>query len=754
MQENTGSFFKKCLNLSNTPSGEKALLTFLFILTVVFRLFHIKSATILEGKLLFIQPDAYYHIRRTVLFAQNFPSLNSFDYYISYPVGAECPWPPLYDWVIALISLIVSFGKPDNYMVELLHAIFPVLTAALSVFFVYGIAKTVFNNRAVGFLAAALWTFAPNSLSYSVFMSGDHHSASLFLAITFYYYAIRALKNLTEGNEKNREDYLAGIMAALGLLVWHIQIFFFTLWIMFIYILVVVKRKDHAFVKTIIQMTIKMMSLPIVISVIIRIISPIETEQGILRFDFFSFFQPLYILLLLLPLFYFYIFFSVRSKKTFLLYSLVIIAFIIGLMLMFTPLVSAIKEMKVFMSKSEPYLTNIQEYNPLFKKGHFMWGGWVTIENYFKFIYYAMPAFFSLFFIIRFLLRRKLKKSDMLLFPLLLLMFTTTILQFYQKRWGNENSFCISVTHGVIIYYLFHLGKQFRPKTVISFLFTGIYLGAIIYPIAAGTAVLMYKKVVPVNADLYYTLNWIKDNTPKTSHYLKPTEKPEYGILTPWDIGHLTVYYGERPVIACNFGHSLRGTGFRDSMAIWQTKDDADLAKICERNNVRFLIISDPLGYMTGLENMKFFYPYPAMRLMQYDGSFSPFGAALEHFRLIHESYTRNENSYNLTDVRMYKVYEFVKGARVKGKTYPLHDVNITTTFRSDKNREFTWTLRTFSDEKGNFSCNIPYATENVKYSVRAVYPFRAKSRDKEIVFTIDEADVQNGREINLNFVK
>lgn len=757
MQENTESFFNKLKNyvdILDKTFVEKSLLILLFFITIVFRLFHISSATIIKDKLLFFQPDAYYHIRRTLLFAHNFPSLNSFDYYLSYPVGAECPWPPLYDWVISLISLILGLGKVDTYTVELLHAIFPILTAALAVFPIYYIAKIIWKSKAVGFLAAFFWTFAPNALSYSVFISGDHHSAEIFFAICFFYYGVKTVEALIEGRPNKKSAYLTGLFAALGLLVWHIQIFYFSLWLLFAYIVVIIKRTNISFVKEMLLTNIKIFAIPIIAVSIVRILSPIVTEQSILRFDFFSFFQPLYILLLLFPIIYYYIYLSLHSKKTFLIFSFIILIFIVGVTFMFTPVVSAIMEMKVFITKSEPYLTNIQEYNPLLRKGHFMWGGLISIINYFKFLYYAMPAILSIFYLVKFLIRRQLKDRDVILLPILILMFTTGILQFYQKRWGNESNFGVTLAHGIVIYSLWEWGKRFKLKSVLSPALTLIYTMSIIFPIALDAAELMYKKIVPVGPDLYYTLNWINENTPKTSYYLTPTKKPEYAIMTPWDIGHLTIYYGERPVCASNFGHSLRGSGFKDSNAIWQVREDVELAKICERNQAKFLIISDPIGYMTGLENLKFFYPFPAMRLMQYDGSFSPFGAALENFRLVYESYSRNENTYNLNDVRLYKVYEFVKGARITGKTYPLHEIKFSTTFRSDKGREFNWSLKAFSDEKGNFSCVIPYATANVKYAVRAMKPFKAISKNKEVVFDINEDDVQLGKEIKLNFAK
>lgn len=731
--------------------NEKAFLIILLIISICSKLFHAKTALLQKGTVLFMQPDNYYHIRRTILFAHNFPSMNSFDSYLSYPVGAECPWPPLYDWIIAMISLIVTGGKVNNYVIELITAILPIVLAAIAVFPVFYITKRVSESKILPYLTSLFFIFSPGLFSYSVFSSGDHHAAEIFLAICFYYFAIESLNSLLNGTRNRKHEILTALFASLGLLVWHIQIFYFTLWLLFIAVLVTKKFKDKKFTIDILKSNFLIFFITIFVAVLFRFLSPITTEQGVLRFDFFSFFQPFYIFLLLLPFVYLYFFLQTVNKKKFLIYTVLLFLSILSIFFLIKPVIDAFKELNVFLTKSEPYLTNIQEYKPPFRKGHFLFSGVKTLKNYLYFLFLSLPVFFSFINLAAFVAKKHNDKREILKTPLYLLFCTTSFLFFYQTRWGVESSFGLAYTHAAMILLVWSFSKRLFKTNLNRIIVTLFYTAIMLALPAKGTWDLMVKAPVPVSPDLYFTVKWINNNTPKTSYYLTPYKKPEYGILTPWDIGHLTLYYGERPVCASNFGHSLRGTGFKDSMAIWQSPDDKVLDNICNRNNVKFLIISDPLGYMTGLENMLFFYNYPAMRLMQFDGSFCQFGPALEHFRLIYESVTRNENTYNLTDVRKYKVYEFVKGARLFGKTYPNETINIFTTFRSDKGREFRWSLRTFSDEHGNYSCVIPYATTNVKYNVRAMYPFKATVKEKEITFNIDEQDVQEGKQIVLN---
>lgn len=731
---------------------EYLCLLLLFIIAIVVRLFHIKSAMVFKGTISFFQPDTYYHLRRTILYAHNFPSINSFDYYLAYPLGAECPWPPLYDWLIAVISLIINAGKVDNYLIEILHALFPILSAALAIFPVYYTSKLLLKSKAVSCLITFFFIFAPGLFTYSVFVSGDHHATEILLALCMLYYATKSLSRMADGLDTKKSDYLAGIFGALGLLVWHIQIFYFTLWILFVLILTFKDRKNITQIKAVLLSTIRIFLTPIIVVTIVRLVSPITTEQSILRFDFFSFFQPLYLILLLLPYVYFYLFLTARSKKTFIWYSFVFFAFLLVALFMFTPIISAVKEIKVFLAKSEPYLTNIQEYRPKFEKIHFIYKGFITIKNYSFFLFFLVPVVYSLFYLIKILKKKTLDKHDIVSLPCLLLIFSTGVLQFYQNRWGNEASFGIAFSHGTLLYLLWKYGNRFKYNYLFSTFFVSVYIVITLLSAIIGTKDLILKRLDPMDYDAYITIKWIKENTPKTSYYLEPYKKPEYGVMTPWDMGHLVIYYAERPVPASNFGHSLRGTGFKDSYAVWQVKEGKELTEICKRNEIKYLLIKDPIGYMTGLEKEKVYYYFPAMRLMQFDGGFSAFGPALENFRLIYESYNRSTTYYNVSDVRKYKIFEFVKGARISGKTFPLNDVNIFTTFKSDKNREFKWSLRTFADEKGYFSCVVPYATKNVQYTVKAVQPFKAISKNKVVEFDIDEADIHVGKEIKINF--
>jgi asparagine N-glycosylation enzyme membrane subunit Stt3 len=116
----------------------------LFVITAfALRLLPWNSIIIDWGKAFtFIQPDAYYQMRRSMIWATNFPNLITMDYYMANPFGAECPWSPLYNFTLAVLTLIFSGSKANQQVLQLITALLPPIIAALCIIPVYKIVKT------------------------------------------------------------------------------------------------------------------------------------------------------------------------------------------------------------------------------------------------------------------------------------------------------------------------------------------------------------------------------------------------------------------------------------------------------------------------------------------------------------------------------------------------------------------------------------------------------------------------------------
>src|SRR5262249_19574144 len=50
---------------------------------------------------------------------------------------------------------------------------------------------------------------------------------------------------------------------------------------------------------------------------------------------------------------------------------------------------------------------------------------------------------------------------------------------------------------------------------------------------------------------------WLSRRTPPTAGWLDAAREPEYGVLGPWEVGHILEYVARRPAVADNFGDDV-----------------------------------------------------------------------------------------------------------------------------------------------------------------------------------------------------
>ncbi|UCG91445.1 MAG: glycosyltransferase family 39 protein, partial [candidate division WOR-3 bacterium] len=186
----------------------------------------------------FITPDPYYHVRRIVLAAQHFPHLPTFDYYLSYPTGAHCIWPPLYDFLCAMLAFIIGIGNPSVKLIEFVAAVYPIFFALAVIVLTYVIGKAVFNEY-VGIIAAATLSFLPANVIFSNFGFTDHHVAESFSLLLIVYCMLLGANNV-------KKFILLGISISIALLLWQGSILFAGL--IFLYLFFSRTRYRYAFV--------------------------------------------------------------------------------------------------------------------------------------------------------------------------------------------------------------------------------------------------------------------------------------------------------------------------------------------------------------------------------------------------------------------------------------------------------------------------------------------------------------------------
>jgi oligosaccharyl transferase (archaeosortase A-associated) len=116
--------------------------------------------------------------------------------------------------------------------------------------------------------------------------------------------------------------------------------------------------------------------------------------------------------------------------------------------------------------------------------------------------------------------------------------------------------------------------------------------------------------------------------------------------------------------------------------------------------------------------------------------------SALEHYRLVHESPTNisvqlaaSGQGGALPDIRLVKVFEYVKGAHITGEG--MIELNLIT----NTGRTFV-----YRQESSNGEFVVPYSTEGGTTEVKATGPYRIAGTSRTV--SVTEADVLNGTSV------
>ena len=173
-------------------------LTAVVIVAFLMRMLSYASVTA-NGSITFNGYDDFYHMRRILYTASNFPHSLNFDSYINYPQGFEIGWPPLFDLLGALLAMILGGGQPDLYTIEFAGALLPLLLGILTIIPLYFVTSSVFDRK-TALLAAFIFAVLPAHVYISRFGAVDHHVAETLLSTSAYAFFIFALKWAGEGS--------------------------------------------------------------------------------------------------------------------------------------------------------------------------------------------------------------------------------------------------------------------------------------------------------------------------------------------------------------------------------------------------------------------------------------------------------------------------------------------------------------------------------------------------------------------------
>lgn len=197
---------------------------------------------------------------------------------------------------------------------------------------------------------------------------------------------------------------------------------------------------------------------------------------------------------------------------------------------------------------------------------------------------------------------------------------------------------------------------------------------------------------------------WLANHSPPTRGWLDPGQQPEYGVVVPWDVGHLVRYEAKRPQVQDNLGVYVGRESFLAAGRYFAAPSEGEAVAILDELGVRYVMV-DSLGSGQG--------PAPEQRMtrkLYQPGLAREAGqparlAALGRHRLVFETPVEQPGVWHLM------VYEVVPGARIVGRAGPGAWVEVTLPVVSrEREAPLVWRARVRTGKDGVFRVPVPYA--------------------------------------------
>jgi asparagine N-glycosylation enzyme membrane subunit Stt3 len=642
--------------LSSTLSRGNEIIICVFLFLAAFGIRMLTYSSIFVGdSVRFLEFDPFYHMRRVVSFAQNFPNTWNFDSYLNYPYGSVVGWGPLYDWTIALLANIVGLGHPSRHLIETVGVYFPVFVGSLSVIAVYFAAKEIFSELGnvqrdnkesdnkeygnkeygvtkttkksrkarniqtiekakgvswknvkgwqIGLISGLILVVIPAFTQVSFLGFVDHHVAEVLLSTTTFLFFIKTLKAESSRN-RYKFSVLTGFVLALAMLVWP--------------------------------------GAPIFIGII--------AIYGMVQCAIDKKYKYLALIIGALSIFYVGAYFIAPDT--------------------YNGLNSGIG----FLIKDRIELQQVQETQPLF----FTFAGKFTTESAWHAFGAALyVAMIGLILLISSIIKNRPYKDQVIHNRIKMFLLVWTLIVLVMNLYQTRFVYLFAVNVGILCAYLI---VELINSNKIYLEVIGLFLvGAILIP-SVQMDNIMRENPLMLSNDWFTTSEWIKNNTPVTnSTWNMPSmnQIPSYGIMSWWDYGNYLLYLSERPVIANNFQ-----LGAEDSAKFYTSENESDANNILNSRKARYVVVDYRLGlnvfnadgktyiggswvsaaFLSG-KNMSYYLDQQNMPNKKYfDTMYARLyifdGKGLDKYKLVHKSETVYQDIFG-KPVEEIKVFEY-----------------------------------------------------------------------------------------------
>ncbi|MFB3764612.1 MAG: STT3 domain-containing protein [Methanotrichaceae archaeon] len=709
--------------------------------------------TLTESGVLPDGADEYYHMRRILYTVDHFPSTLWSDSYLNYPHGVNLTWPPLFDQLSALLSIVL--GQHTQGGVEMVSAMVPVIIGTIAVVAVYYMAKTAFNSN-IAILSAFMTAISPYYIPKTEIGAIDHHGLEVLLFLCSILFLILAL-NRTE--KRNLFAVASGVMMAALAYTWLGASIYLGIILIYAGIQIIYNLKNRIQSKEFATTLLLAFGTALILTV------PFGRASWLLP-SFVGIAASTAAMLLMFAIS------KVMLEKNinWTIFPLALLA-IAGATAVLSRLISNFFDIYALIQSGGDYLISgdlsgkISEAEPLLSNSGSLFTyslasslGWPLILN-------LVLSIAGLVVLVVYIMRKGEEKKGQLF--ILIWAVASLLLTVAQIRFLYLSTIATGILISILFFWALDVIGKHTAMTATaksSKAIAIVLLLLLIIPTVSET--MNFTSNVPQTVgDWDESLKWLESNSNSTSFYENPDKTPEYGIMNFWDCGNWVVYLAKRPVTSDNFQ-----SGVADSVRFYLSQDEAASTAVLDARKSKYVLVDynmlysklpgivawtneDPSSYLVVKDSGSDFEATPTQKLMGTTMARLYFfnGAGMGHFRLVHGSptFVGTENPDS-----MIKIFEYVPGAIIKVSTGPNQKVGALLNLTSNQWKEFYY-INEGTLKDGKYEIRVPYSTEN-KYGIRAIDPYMIFSgSDKGIKtqnISVSEKDVLDGRTINVSF--
>jgi dolichyl-diphosphooligosaccharide--protein glycosyltransferase len=715
----------------------------LFGLAFLVRCLPYQTVSLAHG-IAFVDPDAYYHMRRIVYSMANFPSSLGFDPYINFPHGGQPIWTPLFDWCLAALLLPFRRGESVAHLERLVVFVPPLLGAA-TVVALYSVARRHFG-AATATLAGALLAILSAHFWYSQLGFLDHHAAEALAATAMLGAAMSLLARASaapmDGRARWRSVLATGTALGMALLLWpgmllHVGLVDAAL------VVFALTRPEQLAAASFVR------SLALLHLIALALVAPLGLtahwrEWGPFSPVVLSAFQPWLMAAACL--------WSAgcaaawrsdaaggsRARRT--LSGLGLgVALLLASLQAFPGLVAAASDPWEWFAGADPFQRNVGESLPLFFDA-----GQPSLR-----IALMRLSVFSLLVPVALGVGAMRAWRAPRPAPLLLFYwwsFGLAAAAVVQRRFFNAASVGVALLFALTLVASYRALVRRAPRArlaaAVALTVTALLFLLPTLPTYYGDARNWWRTLRGADPQLPLHIyergvvmdmaNWIRRHTPVPSDWLDASARPSYGILAPWTIGHVLEYRARRPTVTDNFGNDIGRANYDQALRYFQS-EEPEAAGILADLDVRYVVTQRDLSFL-------------GVRLPRNSIGATLFrrdGAALERHRLIFDS--RPQLFHRGPPEPIFKVFEFVPGARIVGESRPGVRITARLAVRTNRQRRFVYNASVLAADDGRYALRVPYATTGGRRLVRVDPAYRLECGGEQRTVRVDEADVQAG---------